>query len=159
VLLLFLAKFELKSSAFENGDFIPRQFTGQGADISPALQWQNAPEATKSFALINDDPDAPGMTWVHWVIFNIPPDKTSLPAKAELRESTILVKLAPGKAHRYFFKLYALDSMLELKSGITKSELLKAMHRNCQAIQALRFYPYFVTFTSDISFAAKRLFY
>jgi Raf kinase inhibitor-like YbhB/YbcL family protein len=134
---------ELKSTSFKNGDFIPRQFTGQGADKSPALQWQNAPEGTKSFALINDDPDAPGMTWVHWVIFNIPPDKTTLseavPTKGELPDGSRQgindfgqigyggPMPPPGKAHRYFFKLYALDCMLELKSGITKSELLKAM--------------------------------
>ena len=135
--------FELKSSAFENNGFIPRQFTGQGVDISPALQWQDAPGQTKSFALINDDPDAPGMTWVHWVIFNIPADKTTLseavPTKAELSDRTKQgindfgqigyggPMPPPGKAHRYFFKLYALDCMLDLKSGITKSELLKAM--------------------------------
>lgn len=134
---------ELKSTSFKNGDFIPRQFTGQGDDKSVALQWQNAPEGTKSFALINDDPDAPGMTWVHWVIFNIPPDKTALseavPTKGELSDGSRQgindfgqigyggPMPPPGKAHRYFFKLYALDSMLELKSGITKSELLKAM--------------------------------
>ncbi len=134
---------ELKSLAFENSSFIPRQFTGQGADKSPPLEWQNAPKETKSFALINDDPDAPGMTWVHWVIFNIPQGKTSLseavPTKAELPDGSRQgindfgrigyggPMPPPGKAHRYFFKLYALDSMLELKSGITKTELLKAM--------------------------------
>jgi len=134
---------ELKIPAFENGGFIPRQFTGQGDDKSPALEWQNAPEGTKSFALINDDPDAPGMTWVHWVIFNIPTDKKTLAeavsTKGELPDGTRQgindfgqigyggPMPPPGKAHRYFFKLYALDCMLELKSGITKSELLKAM--------------------------------
>jgi hypothetical protein len=140
---------ELKSTSFKNGDFIPRQFTGQGTDKSPALQWQNAPEGTKGFALINDDPDAPGMTWVHWVIFNIPPDKTTLseavPTKGELSDRSRQgindfgqigyggPMPPPGKAHRYFFKLYALDSMLELKSGITKSELLKAMQSHILA--------------------------
>jgi len=140
---------ELKSTSFKNGDFIPRQFTGQGTDKSPALQWQNAPEGTKGFALINDDPDAPGMMWVHWVIFNIPPDKTTLseavPTKGELSDRSRQgindfgqigyggPMPPPGKAHRYFFKLYALDSMLELKSGITKSELLKAMQSHILA--------------------------
>ena len=141
--------FELKSSDFENNGFIPSQFTAQGADISPALQWHDSPAGSKSFALINDDPDAGGMTWVHWVIFNIPPDKTSLPqaidTQAELPDGTRQGvndfgqigyggPMPPsGKAHRYFFKLYALDCILEAKSGITKTELLKAMQEHILA--------------------------
>jgi phosphatidylethanolamine-binding protein (PEBP) family uncharacterized protein len=120
---------ELKSTSFKNGDFIPRQFTGQGDDKSVALQWQNVPEGTKSF--------------------NISPDKTALseaiPTKGQLPDGSRQgindfgqigyggPMPPPGKAHRYFFKLYALDSMLELKGGITKSELLKAMQSHILA--------------------------
>jgi len=134
---------QIASAVFSDGQAIPAKYTADGLDISPPLAWTNAPAGAKSFALIADDPDAPAGTWVHWVIFNLPP------AATELAENTS--KLAqlpdgakqglnsfkktgyngpappPGKAHRYFFKIYALDTALDLKPGATKTDLLKAM--------------------------------
>lgn len=135
-------KLVLTSTAFKEGDAIPKKYGCNGADISPALQWNGAPTETKSFALIVDDPDAPMGTWVHWVIFNIPAKATGLPedvpAKESLPDGALQGKndfrnygyggpCPPGGTHRYFFKLYALDAMLQLKAGCTKAELLKAM--------------------------------
>lgn len=135
--------FSLQSNAFKDGADIPRQYTCEGADISPALAWTEPPAGTQTFALIADDPDAPVGIWVHWVAWNIPPDSRQLPENvpktAELFEgrrqgSNDFLKTGyggpcppPGKAHRYFFKLYALDSKLDLKSGAGKKELEHAM--------------------------------
>ena len=135
--------FEMTSGAFSEGAVIPSQFTCDGKDISPALTWAGAPVGTKRFALVCDDPDAPMGTWVHWIIFNIPLEKTGLPegipAGRELKDGTRQGLNSfrqigyggpcppKGPAHRYFFKLYALDSLLSLKPGITKQELLRAM--------------------------------
>jgi Raf kinase inhibitor-like YbhB/YbcL family protein len=135
--------FELTCSTFKNGDFIPAKYTGDGADVSPPLKWTSPPPETKSFALICDDPDAPMGTWVHWVIYNIPPTlrefSEAMPKDATLPNgirqghtdfgSTGYGGPAPprGKAHRYYFKLYALSSEIDLKPGATKAELLKAM--------------------------------
>ena len=134
--------FEMTSGVFSEGAVIPSQSTCDGKDISPALTWAGAPAGTKRFALVCDDPDAPMGTWVHWVIFNIPPEKTGLPegipAERELKDGTrqglnSFRRIGyggpcppKGPAHRYFFKLYALDSALSLP-GITKQELLRAM--------------------------------
>jgi Raf kinase inhibitor-like YbhB/YbcL family protein len=136
--------FEITSSAFKNGDFIPAKYTGDGADISPPLKWTAPPANTKGFALICDDPDAPVGTWVHWVVYNIPPDtlefKEAMPKDATLDAgirqgrtdfgSTGYGGPAPpkGKPHRYYFKLYALDSAIDVKPGATKAELLKAIN-------------------------------
>ncbi len=136
-------KMVLTSPAFKEGEMIPREYTCEGKDISPALQWKGVPEKTRSFALICDDPDAPMGTWVHWVIWNIPATASGLPEgiepEKELKDGTRQGKNdfrrigyggpcpPPGPAHRYFFKLYALDSKLDLRPGATKSELLKAM--------------------------------
>ncbi len=133
---------EIKSSAFGNGEMIPAKHTCDGADFSPALEWSGAPAGTKSFALICDDPDAPMGTWVHWVIYDIPPSTTLL-AEGIKREKELpgggtqgvndFRKVGyggpcpPGGTHRYFFKLYALDTVLGLKPGSTKDQLLKAM--------------------------------
>jgi len=133
----------LTSPAFEDGGTIPSRFTCDGADLSPHLQWSNVPTGTKSLALICDDPDAPMGTWVHWVLFDLPADTTSLregvPADDTIQGSAIQGKndfgrigyggpCPPrGKAHRYFFKLYALDSRLELKPGAKKKDVEKAM--------------------------------
>lgn len=135
--------FELTSSAFKNGDFIPAKYTGDGEDISPPLKWQVPPTQTKSLALICDDPDAPMGIWVHWVVYNIPPTMLefaeALPKDATLANgirqgrtdfgSTGYGGPAPpkGKPHRYFFKLYALDSTIDIKPGATKAELEKAI--------------------------------
>ncbi len=133
---------KLISKAFEHQDFIPSRFTCDGQNISPALNWTSPPAATKSLALICDDPDAPGKTWVHWVIYNLPPSTCSLSEAIAVGSKTPegglqgindFQKLAyggpcpPGGTHRYFFKLYALDEMLDLRSGASKAELEAAM--------------------------------
>jgi hypothetical protein len=151
ILLLFLFVVFLKgdsmnlkiySSAFEDGGMIPSKYTCDGADISPPLAWSGLPEGTKSIAIINDDPDAPMGTWVHWVIYNIPPTAQGLGEDIKrvekLPDGTLQGKNSwgrigyggpcpPGGTHRYFFKIYALDKMLNLKPGATKEELLTAM--------------------------------
>jgi Raf kinase inhibitor-like YbhB/YbcL family protein len=133
----------ITSTAFTDGRPIPDKFTCAGPNVSPPLQWANAPAGVKSFALIADDPDAPMGTWVHWVLYNLPPATMALaedlPPSPELPDGS---KQGvndfrqpgyggpcppPGKPHRYFFKIYALDTALNLKSGATKKELLKAM--------------------------------
>jgi len=135
--------FQIKSSAFENGKPIPVKYTGQGKDVSPPLEWSNPPAGTKSFAIINDDPDAPVGTWVHWVIYDIPANVTKLPENVPAKETLPDGSKQglndwgrvgyggpmppPGKPHRYFFKIYALDTVLNLKPRATKAELLKAM--------------------------------
>ena len=134
---------EIKSPAFNEGDLMNAKYTCKGEDLSPALNWSGAPEGTKSFALICDDPDAPFMTWVHWVIYDIPANVTEL-GEGLSKEKTLsngakqgitdFRKIGyggpcppPGGPHRYFFKLYALDEVLNLEPGLTKKALLKAM--------------------------------
>jgi Raf kinase inhibitor-like YbhB/YbcL family protein len=134
---------ELTSSAFQQENPIPRQYTGDGEDQSPPLQWSEPPAGTKSIALICDDPDAPRFTWVHWVLFNVPsqareleaavPTIETLPSGARqgINDSGDIGYGGPappkGKPHRYFFKLYALDIMLVLLPGATKPQLEDAM--------------------------------
>jgi Raf kinase inhibitor-like YbhB/YbcL family protein len=137
-------KMEIKvtSSAFKEGGLIPPRYTCDGVDVSPPLQWESVPEGTKSVALISDDPDAPVGTWVHWVLFDVPPetrqlaenipaDKT-LPSGArqgtnDFRKIGYGGPCPPGGTHRYFFKIYALDTVIDLPPGATKQQLLKAM--------------------------------
>ncbi|MGH7950586.1 MAG: YbhB/YbcL family Raf kinase inhibitor-like protein [Limisphaerales bacterium] len=135
---------EITSAAFSEGGLIPQKYTCQGDDISPPLKWAAAPPNTKSFTLICEDPDAPTGAWTHWVIYNLPPNVTELSenvpktetisggAKQGLNSFKKIGYGGPcppaGKPHRYFFKMYALDAMLNLKSGVTKKELLKAMN-------------------------------
>ena len=133
----------LTSPAFQDGDTIPVKHTCDGPDVSPALEWSRAPEGTKSLALICDDPDAPAGTWVHWVLYGIPADSTSL-EEGVPKENTVegigvqgrndFRRIGyggpcppPGKPHRYFFKLYALDVRPGLKPGAEKKDLEKAM--------------------------------
>lgn len=133
---------ELTSTAFANGDPIPMKYTCDDQDISPPLQWKDPPEGTRSFALICDDPDAPVGTWVHWVLYNLPGSTLSLPeavpSDADLPDggqhgqnswgrSDYGGPCPPGGTHRYFFKLYALDTELELDAGASKEELLRVM--------------------------------
>lgn len=133
---------EVKSTAFQEGAMIPKAYTCDGKDMSPQLSWSGVPAGTKSIALIMDDPDAPRGTWVHWVLFNMPPETTSLsenvPRTASLSNGALQgnnswPKLGyggpcpPGGTHRYYFKLYALDIVLPLKAGVAKAQLLKAM--------------------------------
>lgn len=135
--------FQITSSAFEEGGTIPTKYTCDGPDLSPPLKWSGAPERTKSFALICDDPDAPMGTWVHWVIYNIPGEATGLPegvsadrtlesgAKQGLTDFKRVGYGGPcpprGPVHRYYFKLYAVDSVLELEPGVKKKDLLRAI--------------------------------
>jgi Raf kinase inhibitor-like YbhB/YbcL family protein len=135
--------FALRSPDFANGANLARAFTCDGENRSPALEWSNPPAGTKAFALIADDPDAPSRTWVHWVIYNIPSRVHSLSAGVEKKDQLAdgsrqgrndFRKTGydgpcppPGKAHRYFFKLYALSSDLTLAPGATKTELEQAM--------------------------------
>lgn len=134
---------EIKSPAFQNGADIPRKYTCDGADLSPPLTWKDAPAGTKAFALIADDPDAPVGTWVHWVIYDLPPETRELAegvrpnetlpdgAKQGLNDFRKVGYGGPcppsGRAHRYFFKLYALGSAPNLKPRATKQQLLKAI--------------------------------
>lgn len=133
---------KIESPSFKHEGMIPSTFTCDGKDISPALKWSGAPENTKSFALINDDPDAPVGLWVHWVIYNIPSGTHELhenfPKDAELKNGAKNGKNSWGKlgyggpcppsgTHRYFFKLYALDTMLNLPSGAAKEQVESAM--------------------------------
>jgi Raf kinase inhibitor-like YbhB/YbcL family protein len=137
------ASLTIKSTAFTDGASIPKTYTCSGGNYSPALQWSNAPEGTKSFAIIVDDLDAPLNVFAHWVLYNLPATQTSLAEKTSpngtLPEGALqgvngFGKIGyggpcppPGKSHRYFFKLYALDSMLKEKSGVTKEKLVQAM--------------------------------
>jgi Raf kinase inhibitor-like YbhB/YbcL family protein len=133
---------QITSSAFSEGEIIPKRYTCDGPDVSPDLAWNGVPEGTESLALICDDPDAPMGTWVHWVLFNIPPGESGLPAEIppdkilssgarhginDFRKSGYGGPCPPGGTHRYFFKLYALDTVLDLDSSITKDKLEKAM--------------------------------
>jgi Raf kinase inhibitor-like YbhB/YbcL family protein len=132
----------ITSSSFTEGGLIPKKHTCDAEDISPDLNWSGVPKEVKSLALICDDPDAPGGTWVHWVLFNIPADVTILQAgvspdavlkngarhgKNDFRKLGYGGPCPPGGTHRYFFKIYALDTLLSLESGSTKSQLLAAM--------------------------------
>lgn len=132
----------ITSPVFENGSFIPKKFTCDDVDISPPLEWVGVPDWVKSLALICDDPDAPLGIWVHWVIYNIPPSINELPEntpKNKVLENGALQgtndfhkigyggPCPPGGTHRYFFKIYALDTELDLDSGATKETLLNSM--------------------------------
>lgn len=138
--------FTLQSSAFTHQGNIPTKYTCEGGDISPALSWSAAPEGTKSFVLIVDDPDAPDpaapkMTYVHWVLYNIPATAKALPEAVtpdRLPEGTAQGfngwkrqgyggPCPPIGKHRYFFKLYALDVTLPLMDAPGKEEVEKAM--------------------------------
>jgi len=133
----------LSSKSFEPGREMPVKYTCDDEDVSPQLSWSGAPAGTHSFALIVDDPDAPGRVFTHWVLYNISPDRNELPEGVSADK---IVKKGcsqgindmrqvgysgpcppPGKPHRYRFHLYALDSMLDLPSHVTKNAALAAM--------------------------------
>jgi len=125
---------ELTSPAFTNQGFIPRKFTCQGEDVNPPLFISNIPSGAKSLALVVDDPDAPMGTWVHWVVFDIPivnriEENSSLGKEGinDFGRKRYGGPCPPSGTHRYFFKIYALDTLLNLKEGITKEELENAM--------------------------------
>ena len=132
----------ITSTAFEEGGMIPQPYTCDGKDVSPPLKWSGVPDSAKSLALICDDPDAPMGTWVHWVLYNLPANLKELPeampadktlkngakhGKNDFHKFGYGGPCPPGGTHRYFFKLYALDTMLDLEPGATKAELLQAM--------------------------------
>lgn len=129
----------LTSTAFAYGSMVPGIYTCDGKDISPDLQWSDAPPGTKSFALIMSDIDVPAGTWDHWVLFNIPAQVHALKENDDVSTSNILSgknswgrtvyngPCPPSGVHRYFFKLYALNEMLTLRSAATKVELEAAM--------------------------------
>lgn len=140
------ANFQLVSSSFRSGDPIPVRYTCDGEDTSPSLNWSDTPEGTQTIALVVDDPDAPGKTFVHWVLFNLPPEWDVLPEGVRVDEhfedaSRTPVEGVndfgnlgyggpcppPGGPHRYFFRLYALDTEIELGPGAKKEQLVDVM--------------------------------
>lgn len=128
---------QVTSSAFKEGEKIPRLFTCDDQNVSPALAWTDVPTNTVGLALIMDDPDAPAGTWVHWVLFNLSPKLTGLDQAKDgggIQGKNDFDKLGyggpcppRGSTHRYYIKVYALDKMLDLKSGTTKSQVESAM--------------------------------
>lgn len=126
----------LTSSAFGHNGDIPSEFTCDGDGVSPPLTISEVPENTKTLALISDDPDAPAGTWVHWVVWNIPPDTKEIAkgtepqgvqGKTDFGKQCYGGPCPPSGTHRYFFKLYALDTELELPEGSAKAGLEKSM--------------------------------
>ncbi len=128
---------EISSSAFANNEKIPAKYTCDGENINPPLTFSNVPENAKSLVLINDDPDAPAGTWVHWSVWNIDPStnevaENSIPEKGSEGMTSFGFRhyggpCPPSGTHRYFFKLYALDTSLELDTGSTTADLEIAM--------------------------------
>jgi Raf kinase inhibitor-like YbhB/YbcL family protein len=133
---------KLTSTAFKEGEEIPRGYTCDGANVSPPLEWTGVPKNAKTIAIIADDPDAPGGTWVHWVLYNLPSDGLGLientpqtetlngggmQGKNDFRKIGYGGPCPPSGTHRYFFKFYALDTELPLKAGATKDDVEKAM--------------------------------
>jgi len=133
----------ISAEGFKEGDIIHDEFTCDGRDISPSLSWKGIPEGTKSIALIMDDPDAPGGTFVHWVVYNMPAETMELPkgmprnktlANGSMQGMTDFGQSGyggpcppPGKPHRYYFKVYALDTKLNLPPGASKNNVEIAM--------------------------------
>jgi hypothetical protein len=130
--------FMIRSAAFEDGGMIPRDYTCDGNDISPALEWQGEPEGTRGFALIMDDPDAPVGTFAHWLLWNIPSDTHSIPegSSAGTPGRNGFGRIGYGGPcppkghgpHRYFFRVFALNvPSIDLKEGATRKELTQAI--------------------------------
>lgn len=126
---------KLSTSSFKNGGMIPHIYSRYHDNRSPHLYWEGEPKGTKSFVLILDDPDAPMGTWDHWLLINIPPNVHELQENIKLLPNGTKVGLnswketeyggpqPPDKTHRYFFKLYALDTTLNLNHGATKTQI------------------------------------
>ncbi len=138
----YVMKLDIKSAAFGEGDLIPKKYTCDGSDVSPPLSWSQPPEGTKSMVLICDDPDAPMGTWVHWVIYGLSPDTLEISENIpddrdvlggakhgvnDFRKYGYGGPCPPGGIHRYFFKLYAVDTEVDLKPGASKDEVLGAI--------------------------------
>ncbi len=136
-------KLELKTTAFRPGGTVPTQYTCSGANISPALSWSQPPPGTRSFVLIVDDPDAPGGTWVHWVVYDLPGSARQLPEQVPAGDAIAGGGKQgvndfpangyggpcppPGQPHRYFFRLYALDTLLDLHAPVRRKDVDAAM--------------------------------
>ncbi len=135
-------KINISSNSFKNNERIPAKYTCQGDETSPPLHWDNIPKNTKSIAIICDDPDAPAGTWIHWIIFNIPPKMNELTEnfphesimdngiKQGLNSSNFVGyqgPCPPSGEHRYFFKIYALDIILDIGYNIHKEDLLSVI--------------------------------
>jgi hypothetical protein len=128
---------QITSPAFIEGETIPTKYTCDGSNISPQLDWTDVPQGTQSLVLIADDPDAPAGTWVHWVLYDLPANLTSLPEGTSgtgtagtnsFKKRTYGGPCPPkGSPHRYYFKLYALDTTLGLPEGASKAEVEKAL--------------------------------
>jgi hypothetical protein len=132
---------KIESAAFPDGGLVPRAYTCDGRDVSPPLSWTGVPAGAQTLALICDDPDAPGKTWVHWVLFDlpvsvgdlpegVPPDREvhgGLHGTNDFRKIGYGGPCPPSGTHRYYFKLYALDSALLLPAGATKAQVERAM--------------------------------
>lgn len=135
-----MTQMQIKSTVFENNGHIPSRYTCDGEDVNPSLEFVNIPEDTQSLALIVEDPDAPGKTWVHWVVFNIDPHAShvgedSVPghgieAVTDFGRTGYGGPCPPSGPHRYNFKLYALDTKLDLTEDVTRDELDHAMERH-----------------------------
>ena len=137
------SKIELKTTSFTPGGFIPKRFTCEAADVSPALAWTDPPLGTQSFAIIEDDPDAPSGTFVHWVVYDLPAAYRKLPEALSGNDQMPGGGLQgindfsrtgysgpcppPGRPHRYFIRLYAVDAILNLRPAATRKELDAAM--------------------------------
>ena len=143
---------KLESNSFAANGEIPTKYTCDGEDISPDLRWNELPSETQSLALIVDDPDAPGGTFVHWVVYDLPPQVQQLQEGVAISPTlegggvqgqTSFERLGyggpcpPSGTHRYYFKLYALDQSLRLKSGATKSQVTAAMEGHILATAEL----------------------
>jgi len=136
------------SCPFESGASIPTEYTCEGEDVSPPLAWSGVPDAAESVALIVDDPDAPGQTFTHWVLVNLPPTQTQLVRDVDLQHHLGTAEPAPVEGangfggtgyggpcpppgdgpHRYFFRLYALDTVLDVGPGASKQQVTDAMN-------------------------------
>ncbi len=132
---------------FDPGEAISREYTCEGADVSPPLEWAHVPDRAESVALIVDDPDAPGQTFTHWVLVNIPANRTRLVRDVDVEAHFTDADLSPVEGvndfnnigyggpcpppgdgpHRYFFRLYALDTVLDVGSGASKGQVTDAM--------------------------------
>jgi Raf kinase inhibitor-like YbhB/YbcL family protein len=138
---LHAAELEVTSPAFLNGEKIPAKYTCDDQNVSPPFQWKGLPEGVQSIALIAEDPDAPGKTWVHWVLYNLPPTISDVPENIpplkqlpacgwhgtnDFGSMGYSGPCPPSGSHRYHFKLYALDTILNLEPGASKAQVLKA---------------------------------
>jgi len=135
--------FALQTNAFPSAGVIPAKYTCSGADLSPELSWNHAPASTRALVLIMDDPDAPSGTFTHWILYNLSSQEKQLPENLPKTEQVLAEALQgrndfgrtgyggpcppPGRPHRYFFKLYALDTKLNLKAGASRKEVEVAM--------------------------------